>query len=133
MTARPGRVHVNTTGPMADEGMVTAEFAVVLPAVIVVLAVAMTALFAVASEMRCTDAAATAARLLSRGESVTTARSAVHAIAGPGASLRLSTRAGSVWVDVRAAAGPPFVRSLLHLPAVSATFAQPLEPGVAAP
>ena len=133
MTARPGRVHVNTSGPKADGGMVTAEFAVVLPAVVVVLAVAMTALFAVAAEMRCTDAAATAARLLSRGESVATARSAVHAIAGPGASLQLSTADGSVRVDVRAAAGLPLVHSLFHLPAASATFAQPLEPGVRAP
>ena len=133
MTARPGRVHVNATGPNADEGMVTAEFAVVLPAVIVVLAVAMTALFAVSAELRCTDAAATAARLLARGESVATARSAVQAIAGPDASLDLSTRVGAVRVDVRAAAGLPLMHSLLHLPRVSATFSQPLEPGVAAP
>jgi hypothetical protein len=133
MTARSGRGGVGTTGPNADDGMVTAELAVALPTVVVVLVVAMTALFAVAAELRCTDAAATAARLLSRGESPATARSAVQAIAGTAASLDVATRAGSVRVDVHAPAGLPLMHSVLHLPPVSATFSQPLEPGVAAP
>jgi Flp pilus assembly protein TadG len=113
--------------------MVTAELAVALPTVVVVLVLAMTALFAVTTELRCTDAAATAARLLARGESPATARSAVQAIAGAGASLDLSTAAGSVRVDVRAPAGLPLVHTLLPLPPVSAAFSQPLEPGVAGP
>lgn len=133
MTARPGRGDAGATGPSADDGMVTAELAVALPAVVVIVVAAMTALFAVATQLRCTDAAATAARLVSRGESVATARSAVRAIAGADATLQLSTRAGSVWVDVQAPGGLPVVHSLLHLPAVSATFSQPLEPGVSGP
>ena len=133
MTARPGRVLVGATGPNAEEGMVTAEFAITLPAVVVVLVAAMTALFAMATEIRCTDAAATAARLLSRGETVASARSAVEAIAGSHATLETSTVAGSVRVDVRAPAGLPLARTLLHLPAVTATFSEPLEPGVVAP
>ena len=133
MTARPGRVLHDSTGPKADDGMVTAELAMALPTVIVVLAVAMAALFAVMTELRCTDAAATAARLLSRGESVATAQAAVRAVAGDTATLRLSSSAGSVRADVRAPAGIPLVHSLLHLPLVSAAFSQPLETGVAAP
>ena len=133
MTARPGRVQRGSTGPKADDGMVTAELAVALPTVIVVLAVAIAALFAVMTELRCTDAAATAARLLSRGESVATAQAAVRAVAGDTATLRLSSNAGSVRADVRAPAGIPLMHSFLHLPVVSATFSQPLETGVAAP
>src|SRR3954451_19180550 len=108
MTARPGRADVGTTGPSADDGMVTAELAVALPTVVVVLVIAVTALFAVAAELRCTDAAATAARLAARGESVAAARSAAQSIAGADATVRLSARAGSVVVDVRLPAELPF-------------------------
>lgn len=132
MSVRSGRAAgvVRTAGPNADAGMVTAELAVALPTVVVVLVAALTGLSAVATELRCTDAAATAARLVARGESMETARSAARAIAGDEATVQLSTHGGSVVVDVRSPAGIPLIHSLLHLPAVSADFRQPLEPGV---
>jgi TadE-like protein len=134
MPARSGRADTDVcaAGPNADDGMVTAEFAVTLPTVAVVLVAAITALLAVSTQMRCTDAAATAARLLARGEPAEVAASAAHAIAGAEATVHFSTSAGLVRVDVRAPADLPLLHSLLHLPAVSADFRQPLEPGVLA-
>ncbi|MFF1633505.1 TadE family type IV pilus minor pilin [Leifsonia sp. NPDC058248] len=55
--------------PLRDErGSVTAEFAVVLPAVLVCLGLCMGAIQAVAQQVRLTDAAAVAARALGRGD-----------------------------------------------------------------
>lgn len=132
MPARSGRADadVRAAGPNADSGMVTAELAVALPTVFVVLVAALTGLFAVATELRCTDAAATAARMVARGESTADAESAVRTIAGQAATAQISAGGGSVRVDVRAPAELPLLHTLLHLPAVSAEFRQPLEPGV---
>ncbi|WEO78024.1 TadE family type IV pilus minor pilin [Cryobacterium sp. SO2] len=57
--------------PWADRhrGSVTAEFAVVLPAVLVVLTLCLGAVQVVGQQVRLTDAAGSAARLLARGES----------------------------------------------------------------
>jgi len=133
MPARSGRADngVRTAGPNADDGMVTAELAVAFPTIVVVLVAALTALFAVSTELRCTDAAATAARLVARGESAEAAQSAARAIAGSRATVQVTTRGGSVLVDVRAPAQLPLLHTLLHLSAVSADFRQQLEPGVA--
>ncbi|HET7311074.1 MAG TPA: TadE family type IV pilus minor pilin [Mycobacteriales bacterium] len=131
MTAGPGRGEVGVTGPNAEDGMVTAELAVTLPTVVLVLVGAVTVLLAVASQLRCTDAAAVAARLAARGETAAAARAAALSIAGDAADVRVSTVAGTVEVDVRAPAQLPLLHGLLHLPTVSATFREPLEPGVA--
>lgn len=53
---------------MDDRGTVTAEFAVALPVVLLVLLLAVAALQAAALEVRVADAAAVAARTLARGE-----------------------------------------------------------------
>src|SRR3954454_2503207 len=125
MRYRPGRGRLGAAGPTpGDEGMVTAELAVALPSVVLVLAAAVTALLAVAMNLRCTDAAATAARLLARGAPATAARSAACAVAGSAAEVRISSAAGSVTVTVRAAVPMPGVGRLLHLPPVSAAFTQ---------
>jgi len=130
LTARPGRDN-GATGPGADAGMVTAELAVALPTVIVTLLAAITALVAVATQLRCTDAAATAARLVARGETPTVARSAADGVVGSPAQVLIRTDSGTVTVVVRAAAGVPFLGGLLRLPAVSSRFTAPLEPGAA--
>ncbi|HET7529593.1 MAG TPA: TadE family type IV pilus minor pilin [Mycobacteriales bacterium] len=130
MTARPGRVERVTAGPTADEGMVTAELAVALPTVVVVLLAAVTAVAAVGTQLRCTDAAASAARLLARGEPAAVARTAADAVVGGAPEIRISTAAGEVSVIVRAPVRFPLLGRLLPLPAVAAEFRQPLEPGV---
>ncbi|HQG68802.1 MAG TPA: TadE family type IV pilus minor pilin [Rhodoglobus sp.] len=72
-----------------DHGSVTAEFAVALPAVILVLAACLTGMQAVGQQLRLADAAAHAARSLARGESadVAAARAAREV---PGASITQS-------------------------------------------
>lgn len=51
-----------------DGGMVTAELAVALPALVLVLGVLLGALALAADQVRCVDAASAAARSLARGE-----------------------------------------------------------------
>ena len=130
LTARPGHGDDGVTGPTADGGMVTAELAVALPTVVVTLLAAITTLVAVATQLRCTDAAATAARYVARGETVSAAQSAARTVAGSAAQVQVTTNGGSVTVVVRAATGLPMLGGLLRLPAVSSTFTAPLEPGV---
>ena len=62
-----------------DRGSVVAEFAVALPAVVLVLAVGVGALAAASRQVRLQDAVADAARLSARGESAQRVRDAVAA------------------------------------------------------
>jgi Flp pilus assembly protein TadG len=61
-------------GFLADRGSVTAEFAAVLPAVVLVLAVALGAMQLAGEQLRLQGATADAARLLGRGDPGATAR-----------------------------------------------------------
>ena len=70
----------------ADRGSVTAEFAVALPAIALVLAACLASVQLVAQQVRLTDAAADAARALGRGESAGTAQSIADRVSG-GAAL----------------------------------------------
>ena len=72
---------------MRDRGAVTAEAALALPALAVVAA-ALVALGHVAvAQLRCADAARSAARLAARGESIGLVRARAEAAAPPGASV----------------------------------------------
>lgn len=104
-----------------DAGMVTAELAVALPALLVVLAGALWALLAVAGQMRCVDAARVGARLAARGESAAVVRAAAERAAPPGARVRLDTGAGPAGEEVRvevSAQVNPFGASWRRLPAL---------------
>lgn len=71
-----------------DRGSVAAEFAVVLPAVILVLALGMGALATGARQVMLQDAAADAARLVARGEPRGRAEAIIGAaVAGAGAAV----------------------------------------------
>lgn len=61
----------------------TAELAVALPAIALVLAACLAAVQLVAVQVRLTDAAADAARALGRGEEAGVARSIAERVAGP--------------------------------------------------
>lgn len=65
----------------------TAEFAVALPAIAVVLATCLAAVVLVAQQVRLTDAAADAARALGRGESESSAASIAHRVSGGGSGM----------------------------------------------
>ena len=83
-------------------GAVTAETAVALPALVVVLALALWAVGAVNAQLRCLDAARLAAAAVARGDDPATATSRAEAAAPPGATVRVTQGAGVVTVEVRA-------------------------------
>lgn len=89
-----------------DRGTVAAEFAVAVPAVLLVVALGATTLGACSRQVRLQDAAADAARLVARGDSAARAQAAV-AGAAPGATLALSHPAGLVCAAATAPSGLP--------------------------
>ena len=107
--------------------MVTAETAVALPVLLLVLAAAVAALMVIGSQLRCVDAAGAGARAAARGESPAAVRSLVARAAPGGARATLAIRDGAVTVTVLAP-----VRPLGSLPlrfTVTASATGELEPG----
>lgn len=103
--------------PRGERGSVSAETAVVLPVLLVVLAMAVWVLAAVGAQLRCTDAAGVAARLVARGEPPEQVVAAARDIAPAGASVELRSGAATVEVRVRASV-PGFGGVLSRLPAL---------------
>jgi Flp pilus assembly protein TadG len=93
--------------PRGDGGTVTAETAVVLPALVVMLAIALWGVGAAVAQMRCVDAARAAARAVARGENVGAARAAAAAIAPDRATIAISPAGRDVRVEVSAGVPPP--------------------------
>ena len=89
-----------------DRGSVVAEFAVALPAVVLVLMLGVGALGASACQVRLQDAAADAARLAARGESAGRVHGAVSQ-AVTGATSEIEQRGDLVCVTAAASAGLP--------------------------
>jgi Flp pilus assembly protein TadG len=88
-----------------DGGMATAELAVVLPALVLVVAAALTAVSVLLAQLRCVDAAREGARAAARGEPVDVARSAAVRVAPRAASVEVGTDGEDVRVTVSAIAG----------------------------
>ena len=86
--------------------MATAEFAVALPAVLLVLAVGLTGVRAGLASVQCADAARLAARSLARGDSPAHAQGLAQAAAPRGASIALSSGGATVQVSCAAQVGP---------------------------
>ncbi len=82
--------------------MVTAEIAVALPALVLVLTLGLGAVGAVVDHLRCVDAARTGARLLARGEPVDEVREEVARQSPNGARISLVVAPDSVQADVSA-------------------------------
>jgi Flp pilus assembly protein TadG len=83
-----GRVvgsHRRATPRLGDRGTVTAELAVALPVLVLLLVAALTAVSAVTTQMRCVDAAREAVRAAARGESDGAALG--RRVAPPGATV----------------------------------------------
>jgi hypothetical protein len=85
-----------------DDGTATAEMAVVLPALAVVLVFALWSVAAVTAQLRCVDAALVAARALARGESSDLSVAAARASAPEGARVVVSRSGELVVVEVHA-------------------------------
>ena len=83
-----------------EDGYATAEAAVALPALLVVLALAVGVLVSVGAELRCVDAARAAARVAARGDADTVAQRAGAAVAPEGSRIRVEHRGNQVWVAV---------------------------------
>jgi len=86
--------------------MVTAETAVVLPVLLLVLAGAVAAVTVVGAQLRCVDAAREGARAAARGESVATVRSLAAEAAPAGAVVTVSVGEEEVRVEVTADVAP---------------------------
>jgi hypothetical protein len=82
--------------------MATAELAVVLPAVLLVLAVALSALGLAVDQIRCVDAARAGARAAARGEPVAAVAAVASSGAPGGASVATGTSGQLVTVTVTA-------------------------------
>lgn len=95
--------------PTTSRGSVTAEFAVALPALVVILVAVLTLAASATAQMRCVDAARVAARAVALGDEHTDIASAVRSTAGDRADLTVST--GTQWIEVEVSA--PVVGGLL--------------------
>jgi Flp pilus assembly protein TadG len=103
VTGRPGRAGADSAaGPARDAGMVTAELAVALPALMLVLALALGVLAVGTARLRCADAARAAVRLAARGESADVVRTAAERIAAGDVSVRVTGTGVDVTVEVSA-------------------------------
>lgn len=113
-----------------ERGSVTAETALALPVLVLVLAAVVWVLAAVGAQLRCVDAAAGAARVAARGEGPAAVAVAGRRLAPDGATVRVQRRGEQVHVTVAARVRP--FASLGALPglAVSATAVALVEPGV---
>lgn len=109
--------------------MVTAEAAVVLPVLLLVLAGAVAAVTVVGAQLRCVDAAREGARAAARGEDVAAARSLAAEAAPAGAQIAISVAEEQVHVVVSARISP-LGPVPLHV-TVSAEAVALVEPGVA--
>lgn len=107
--------------------MATAELAVVIPAVLLVLAMCLTGLGLAVDQIRCVDAARVAARAASRGEPPERVQEAAVSGAPAGSEVRVSTSGDRVEVRVTA---PARLEVLPGMPRASATARAPLEPVV---
>jgi TadE-like protein len=91
----------------SETGAVTAETAVLLPALAALLVLSLWAIGVLGAQLRCIDAARTAARALARGEPEELARAAARAAAPHGARVRVTQGGDLVVVQVEATIGVP--------------------------
>lgn len=116
------------TRPAGDgeSGSATVEAALAVCTVVIVLAMALAGSAAVLAQLRCTDAAREAARLVARGEPEQ-AEQAARRVAPTGARIAVHVQGDEVIVEVAAEPGGGILPGL----SVRAEAVAVLEPGVA--
>jgi Flp pilus assembly protein TadG len=112
-----------------EAGMVTAETAVVLPVLLLVLAGAVAAVTVVGAQLRCVDAAREGARAAARGEDTSLVTALAGRAAPDGATTTVAVDGATVTVTV-AAQVAPLGPVPLRVP-VSASAVAQREPGTA--
>lgn len=118
-------------GARGEGGYVTAETALVLPALIGLGFALVVVVAAAADQMRCTDAAWEAARGLARGGSIQDATAVAGRLAPAGATVSAGSVGGSV--EVRVAARLSFSSALIPVVRITGRAELSCEPGVACP
>jgi hypothetical protein len=113
-----------------ERGSVTAETAVVLPVLVVVLAAALWVLAAVGAQLRCVDAAALAARSAARGDAPAAVAAAGRRLAPDGAQVQVTRSGDEVHVLVQASVRPFALLAVLPAMPVSGRAVAVVEPGV---
>jgi hypothetical protein len=112
-----------------DRGSVTAEAAVALPALVLVLAASLWAVAIVGAHLQCVDAARAGARAAARGESADAVRVAVARSAPAGAEIGVFVGDELTRVDVSVLVQPEWGRMLPPI-RVRASAVAATEPGV---
>ncbi|GEK20092.1 TadE family type IV pilus minor pilin [Cellulomonas xylanilytica] len=92
-----------TVASRRDRGSVTAELAVGLPAVAILLVALLTIASSAIAQTRCTDAARAGARAAALGERDSSVAATARRLAGEDASVAVSRAGGWVTVEVSAA------------------------------
>lgn len=111
-----------------QRGYATAELAITLPVLVLVLGLLLSGVAAAASYLQCMDAARLAARAVARGESIPAARQAATHAAPEGATVAVDRGGGLVRVRVAVSLGPGHgVSGLVPGWRVAATAASPDE------
>jgi hypothetical protein len=85
-----------------DRGSVTAEIAVALPALVVMVMAALSAVAVATAQLRCVDAAREAARAAARGDTLPVVRGIARHSAPPRAAVAVTTHGEQVSVTVSA-------------------------------
>ncbi|HET7398706.1 MAG TPA: TadE family type IV pilus minor pilin [Intrasporangium sp.] len=111
--------------------MVTAELAVALPGLVLMLALCLAGLVAAADQLRCLDAARLASRAAARGDAPAVVRGLALRAAPPGASVAVNRRGHDAHVEVRAVTGG--WGGVVPLWRLGAEASTPVEDGVATP
>ncbi|MDO4253861.1 MAG: TadE family type IV pilus minor pilin [Kocuria sp.] len=83
-----------------DDGAITAETAIVLPAIVLLLAVVLAGGAAAATQVRCEEAAGAAARVVARGETENAAIEEARSIVGDRAQVDVTIRDGRAEAEV---------------------------------
>jgi hypothetical protein len=134
VTRRSGRARSLTAGPAVsrrgcgDEGMVTAEFAVALPAFVVVLLAALCGVAVMTAQLRCVDAADVAARMAARGEPSSVVHATALSGAPGGAEIAVAASGAFVTATVSARLSLPGLSRFLRPFEVSAHVTEAIEP-----
>lgn len=118
-------------GRVQDAGAVTAEAAVVLPVLVIVVVLAAWLFVCVGAQLRCVDAARLAARAAARGDAPSAAADIGRSAAPRGAHVSVTQSGEQVTVAVTVwMRGPGPVLSRLGGTQVSARAVAHVEPGV---
>ncbi|WP_432928730.1 TadE family type IV pilus minor pilin [Microbispora sp. CA-135349] len=107
----------------------TAETAVALPALVLVLTASLWVVTIAGAQLRCVDAAQAGARAAARGEATEEVSATVLRLAPEGATVSISAGADTTRVEVIATVRPPF-RSPLPPARLRAAAVAATEPGV---